>query len=434
MIQTILVMKTYGTIQFSKDGFFGIQESSSDISLTAGLISAIYNLTEETQQQKIENLELEHVRSLFKEIPGESLFVITVDKRMDEGDAQDLLSSLTESFVNKYGEIEVDGMVLDDFEPLVDNIVEDKLWYNSTVNRLGFMDYITFLTLVFSAIFYPYWLLNGKQNIIEPLMKALDTSIINVVITSLILFVITILPATINVLLLKKYPNMKLPFLYASELLARPTRGGYAEMLPSWFLTFPVIVTSLFISVIIIGRGIQFSLTVIIFNDNVVRRWIIEGTNRPVFWYYISYFLIFYVITWYIIFPVITGVITSDLSWNWMKSNAIIISIALIAFIPAQFMAGMIYHTFIGIHPDNNTLFSIEVTSLTYKFLVTYPINFFLFLYIFVLGVSLSQLVKINKSRFPLGFGFSLFVTLAIQDLIFWLIFYSGWFGLLVYR
>ena len=56
-------MTTYGQIFFSKEDFFGAQKSETDISLTAGLISAIYNMTTETQQQKITELELEDDRS-----------------------------------------------------------------------------------------------------------------------------------------------------------------------------------------------------------------------------------------------------------------------------------------------------------------------------------------------------------------------------------
>ena len=77
MIQTLIVMTTYGSIFYSKETFFDYEGSGSDISLTAGLISAVYNLTQETQQQKIEELDLEDSKSIFKELPGEKLFIIT---------------------------------------------------------------------------------------------------------------------------------------------------------------------------------------------------------------------------------------------------------------------------------------------------------------------------------------------------------------------
>ena len=111
---------------FSKEDFFGAQKSETDISLTAGLISAIYNMTTETQQQKITELELEDDRSVFRELPGEKLFVITVDKRMDNSDADELLEDLSDAFMNKYGDSIVEGMILNDFEPVVDEIVNEK--------------------------------------------------------------------------------------------------------------------------------------------------------------------------------------------------------------------------------------------------------------------------------------------------------------------
>ena len=148
---------------FSKEDFFGAQKSETDISLTAGLISAIYNMTTETQQQKITELELEDDRSVFRELPGEKLFVITVDKRMDNSDADELLEDLSDAFMSKYGDSIVEGMILNDFEPVVDEIVNEKIWYNSIDKKLKVWDIITYLILIFNVIFYPSWLLEAEK-------------------------------------------------------------------------------------------------------------------------------------------------------------------------------------------------------------------------------------------------------------------------------
>ena len=38
--------------------------------------------------------------------------------------------------MNKYGDSIVEGMILNDFEPVVDEIVNEKIWYNSIDKKL----------------------------------------------------------------------------------------------------------------------------------------------------------------------------------------------------------------------------------------------------------------------------------------------------------
>jgi len=157
MIKTLIIMTTYGQIFYSKTAFFGAQEKETDVSLTAGLISAVYSMTTETEGQKITELALEDIRSVFRELPGEKLFIITVDNRMDESDADDLLGDLAERFTAKYGEVIMDGLILNDFEPIVDEIVEERLWYNTTKPNPSKFDFGTFFVLLFAMFWYPKW-------------------------------------------------------------------------------------------------------------------------------------------------------------------------------------------------------------------------------------------------------------------------------------
>lgn len=431
MIQTLIVMTTYGSIFFSKETFFDYEASGSDISLTAGLISAVYNLTQETQKQKIEELDLEDSRSIFKELPGEKLFIITVDKRMDNGDAHDMLDKLAEGFIDKYGDIEMDGLILSDFEPVADEIVEDQLWHNTTKNKIGLMDYLTIIFLAVSLAFYPYWLLGGEKNIVNPLEAAYDNGIGYLLLNAILIGVITILPAALSILMLRRFTNPRLLFRYIFEFLVRPTRGSYAEGLPRWFVAIPFLSGALFVSVIYFGRGIQFSLKIITIGQTLLKYK--TNTGFPIFYIYLVYFLFFFYLTWYIFFPTIIGLMTGNLSKNWLKSSSIVIGSSMFVYVPAQFLSGYIYSIAMKFHPNDGVLFGVEADSLTYLFTVILPTNLFLFLFIFFLGISMNQLVRTNREKFPIAFGISLFLTMALQQVIFWFFFVSGLFGLLAF-
>jgi hypothetical protein len=420
-------MTTYGSIFYSKETFFDYEASGSDISLTAGLISAVYNLTQETQQQKIEELDLEDSRSIFKELPGEKLFIITVDKRMDNGDAHDMLDKLAEGFIDKYGDIEMDGLILSDFEPVADEIVEDQLWHNTTVNKIGFMDYVTIILLALSMAFYPFWLLGGEHNIVAPLEAAYDNGIGNLILHSLLIGVITVLPGALSIFMLRRYKNPKLLFRYIVEFITRPTRGSYAEGLPRWFVGIPFISGVLFISVIYFGRGIQYSLKIITISQSLL---IYKSPGGfTIFYIYLAFFLFLFFLTWYVFFPSLVGVLTGNMSKKWLKSSSIVIGSSIFVYVPAQFLSGYIYSIAMNFHPDDRALFPIEADSLAYLFIVILPTNLFLFLFIYFLGIGMNQLVRENREKFPIAFGIGLFLTMALQQVIFWFFFKSGLLG-----
>ncbi|MDH5401303.1 MAG: hypothetical protein OEZ01_09755 [Candidatus Heimdallarchaeota archaeon] len=453
MIKTLIIMTTFGQIYYSKDAFFGATSGETDIALTAGLISAIYNMTTETQQQKITELELEELRSVFRELPGEKLFIITVDKRMDTGDADDMLGDLSESFVEKYGDQMIDGLVLNDFEPTVDKIVEQRLWYNTASKKLIPQDFASFFAILFAMFWYPYLFLSGQTTLIDPykiaysygkvwlffprfatasdgslnheigLIQNQINNLLAVIILSLIICILVLGPIISIRYWLNKYPNMSLPFRFMMEIIRRPTRGGYADVLPWWFISLPILMNIALITTIRFGRGIQYSLTGQPIKMSMETS-LVSG-NKFVFWYYMIFYVLIYITTWYLLLPAIIGSVVEDLSKRWLKGSWIVTSIALITFLPAQIFSGTIYMEGIGFNP-NDTLFSDEILSIRFLFLVTIPINLSLFVFIFFLGVSMSQLIVKNRSRFPIAFGGGLFITLAVQNLLFFLIFRSG--------
>ncbi|OLS23513.1 MAG: hypothetical protein HeimC2_26190 [Candidatus Heimdallarchaeota archaeon LC_2] len=425
MIKTLIIMTTYGQIFYSKQGFFGADVGESDISLTAGLISAIYSMTSETQEQKITELELEEDRSVFREMPGEKLFIITVDKRMDTSDADDLLTEMVDRFDQKYGDIVMDGMILSDFEPIVDEIVEKKLWYNTTEKRASLKDYAVLFTLLLGAIFYPYWLLNGQENLVDPIKKALEDNIFQMILKSFILGLYTIAPISIIIYITRKYSHLNEPFRFSKEFLKRPTRGGYSELLPSWFLVFPVFSIVLFGAAIRFGRGIQYALSIQALPEKVDSK-IVLSDGTQVFWTLVFIYISLYLLTWFLFLPAIIGSFTQQLNWNFLKSTWLIIGISLITLIPAQILAGVHYQESIGYHPQNEELATEEGKEIAFLFKVTLLINLSLFVFIFLVGIGISQLIKKNKGRYPVAFGFGLFMTIAIQNVLFYIIFNSG--------
>ncbi|MCY3411929.1 MAG: hypothetical protein INQ03_09900 [Candidatus Heimdallarchaeota archaeon] len=429
MIKTLILQTTFGQIFYSKEGFFGAAAGESDISLTAGLISAIYSMTEETQAQKIEEIELEDLRSVFRELPGEKLFIVTVDKRMDVTDSADLLQDFIDGFNHKYGEdFSADGMILNDFEPVVDDIVERRLWYNTAPPKLALPDWLVFLTLLFSFIWYPYFLLNSQTTIVDPIFSGNLTKNIHIgsIPMSIVILLEIIIPIGVNLFLLNKFPNFKLIFKYIKEFIIRPTRGGYAEMLPNWFMTVPILVAAGTASIIVSGRGIVHSLTLQAFTENLIEARVIAGSGASLFWIYIYVYMIFFFFSWYIVPPLILGVATGNYNWSFVKPAILITSIASITLIPGHLIGGEVYQTLVGFDLINLDTYGAQSNSLSFLFLVTLPANIFIAVNIFFMGVGLGPLIRKNRSRFTIAFGISVFAVLQLVQLFWWWIFESG--------
>ncbi len=427
MIKTLIVMTTYGQIFFSKEDFFNNEKSETDISLTAGLISAIYNMTTETQQQKITELELEDDRSVFKELPGEKLFVITVDKRMDNSDADDLLDELAEAFKKKYGDEIVDGMILNDFEPVADEIVSRKIWYNTISKKLSLKDIFGSIALIFGFIFYPMWFLEAENNIINPLKNSLIDGFGGFLMMALLIGILTCVPFIV-IFYFSKNTKVGLLFKFGYEYLRRPTRGGYAEQLPIWFLIFPIGIIITISSIVRYGRGLQYALTVQLWPE-LYESLVLNSQGESLLWEGVFIFLIFYSVSWFIIFPTLIGLITGDLSKRWYTSSITIMGYSSIIHIPTHILGGVFYHKLMGYSVDDLGIFNLEVSSLEYLFEVTLPINLFLFLYFYYLATGLNQLITKNRKRYPIALVLSFFAVLGLQNLMMYLLFRTDLYG-----
>ncbi len=131
MIKQVLIMTTYGTVLFSREY---TQAGGPDVVLTSGLFSAIYAMAEETQKEKISEMEMEQSKIYFKLREHDVLIIINADRRMDEDDVYDILEKIGDSFFKNYGPSDFTGELLNDFAPTCDQILLNKLWYATSKN------------------------------------------------------------------------------------------------------------------------------------------------------------------------------------------------------------------------------------------------------------------------------------------------------------
>lgn len=424
MIRTFIAMTTYGQIFFSK--IFGEGDSDSDISLTAGLISAVYQMTTETEGEKIENLDLENVRTLFRETTGDKLFVITLDKRMDDEDANDLLDDIIERFNLKYGEVQVDGLMLNDFEPEVDEAVKERIWHENVPRIPKWYDLFPALLMLFMAYWYPMWFLDGEKRIILPIMDAFALSIQDGLIETSIISVALIFPLGLLLILFRFMPNTKGMLRFAAEFLRRPTRAGYSEVLPYWYLSIPLAIALAIYSFIRYGRGIYYSLFAQSIGYGTEANTLFAGTNTTAIWYALNIYIFLYLVTWYVGFPLIVGLITQNFNMNFMKSMSIATSLSMIILLPANFFSGVIYQEYMGFSPENATDYSTEILSINFILVVTIPTFLCLLAFAYFLSIGTNRLIKNNQERYPIALSIGILVMLIVQRLIFWYMFSSG--------
>ena len=425
MIKTLLVMTTYGQIYFSKQ--FSQKEVETDISLTAGLISAVYTMTAETEGEKIENLDLQNVRTIFKERQADLLFVLTLDKRMDEGDAQELLNEFISRFREKYQDLAIDGRILDDFEPIVDEVVEEKLWYNNVPQQPKVAKTtLALLSVIFSFFWFPLFFLNNNAtiSITNNLLAALSLGPTRFAILLINYAVLLLVPGFLTYFLVSKSEEVKSMIKFIPEFLAKPTRGAYAEILPWWFAFLSFVSSSFFASIVVNGQGLFYFLSFNTFSDVSIAA-NIENAGYFEFWTSV-YLMIFGVLISYMVLqPLVIGLMTGNLTKNFMNSAILLAGIAMFILAFAQLFSGIFYQELMGFHPSSEELTIEEKDTLPFLFLVALPIFLMFFIYVFLVGIGFSKLVKKNQSRYPLAFASSLFITLMFQLILFWFLFQS---------
>lgn len=425
MIKHLLILTTYGQIFYSQE--FIETEETVDVALTGGLLSAIYSMASETQREKISEFELVTSRIIFKEERNELLFVLTVDKRMDVGDTNELLDMIAKRFFERYGEIQIDGLVLTEFEEDVTEIVNKKLWYLGTKNnRFRFWDYAaTFLT-TFILCWYSYLAFNIPNFIWSPLLARLNDPLSFLLYLLLLIGVIAI-PA-IALYYLVKHSRVKDILRFAKDYLSRPTRASYAELLPNYFLVTLFVSFALYFSFMLFGKGFFSEIKAFPIypgsllgpnyaNEISLKNLSLEALASSDIPDQLLLGAITWV-TWVFIFPLVYSLMLGEQKWKSIYRNAVFIaSLTILIMLACLTIGGVKYLQATGFDPKN-----ININALTYQLAVIFPLNIFFYGFLLFLGVGINRITP-PKTRVPslLAIGLSIYFTLVIQRVLFWL-------------
>jgi hypothetical protein len=138
-------MNTAGQPLFRKA--FDLKASQVDPSLTAGLITAVYHYSQTVRGESIQIMELMGTKLCFEESEG-ALFVATVERRLPDKDALDIVYAIRDAWLNKYKQAHMevlDTKYFDGFEPVADQIVNDNLWWLKQGEKASFSNQVKYL-------------------------------------------------------------------------------------------------------------------------------------------------------------------------------------------------------------------------------------------------------------------------------------------------
>ncbi|MHA1217640.1 MAG: hypothetical protein ACTSO5_03040 [Candidatus Heimdallarchaeaceae archaeon] len=432
MIKHLLILTTYGQIFYSQE--FEKTEEAVDVALTGGLMSAIYSMATETQKERISEFEMVTSRILFQEEENDLLFVISVDKRMDTKDTQELLDLIAKRFYEKYGEVRVDGLVLTDFEADATEIIYKKLWYLDTQKRkFRIRDYLATFFVALTLCWYSLLIFGSppfkgmtdfdiRTFIWDDLLGSLSNP---AALTLNILFLIAVIaiPA-IAVYLLFKFTYVKDTFRFAKDYLTRPTRASYSELLPNYFLINILTSFLVYVSFMLFAGGFFSELTVYpLFPGGLIGGLTEEfdftnfATSDIGDQMLIGIFAWF---TWVFIFPLIYSLLLGEKKWWKIYRNAVFIaSIAVFIFMIGYIFGGVKYLEAIGFNPTSSS-FGVEQREIKFQLLARIPLNIFLYGYLLFLGIGVNRVTP-SKTRIPSIFAVAvaIVITLIIQRLVF---------------
>ncbi len=418
LLKHLLILTTYGQIFYSQE--FEKAEETVDIALTGGLMSAIYSMASETQREKISEFELVTSRILFKEERNDLLFVLTVDKRMDLKDTDELLSMLAKRFFEKYGEVRIDGLVLTDFEEDVTEIVNKKIWYFG-VQKKKFKYYDYLATIVTTAIlcWYIYVVFNIPTFIWHRLIDQLP-SVGDFILQLLFLIGVIALPILVLYILFK-YTQVRNIFRFNKDYLTRPTRASYALVLPNYFLIQIFISFALFFSFMVFAQGYFTEIrayplyaggllgeqynTPFSFSDIGASDLGDQVLIGSITWF-----------TWVIIFPLIYSLMLGEKKWvTTYKNSVFITSISIILLYGCLTIGGVKYIEAFGFDVRNPT-----PGLISYQLAVIMPLNIFFYGFLLFMGIGINRVTpQKTKVSSLLAIWVSIYLTLISQRIFF---------------
>ena len=441
MIKNLLILTTYGQIFYSQE--FEKTEEAVDVALTGGLMSAIYSMATETQRERISEFELVTSRIVFQEEKGDLLFVITVDKRMDVKDTEDLLNRIAKRFFEKYGEVRIDGLVLTEFEEDANEIIYQKLWYLDTQKKkYRIWDYLGTLFVALAISWYTLLIFGSppiegfidfdvRTFIWDSLIGKL-TSPMALFLNILFLIAVVAIPA-IAVFLLFKFTSVKDTFRFSRDYITRPTRASYAELLPNYFLINLLTSFVVYVSFMMFAGAFFVELKARpLFPGSLLGELHTEPFNFTNFdtsdvgdqmW-----LGVFAWISWVFIFPLIYSLLLGEKKWGKIYKNAMFIaSIAIYIYIMCYIFIGVKYLEGIGFHPDQISVYELERQGLVFQLASSIPLNIFFYGFLLYLGIGVTRITP-SRTRIPslLAVGVSIYLTLTLQGIVFSIFYGQG--------
>jgi len=445
VISHFIVLTTFGQIFFSKE--FG-EESGVDVALTGGLISAVYSMTTETQREKITQMALEDKKIIFREREQDLLFVLTVDELMDDSDANEILDEIADRFFEKYGEVKIDGMILTDFEPVLDEIIEQRLWYSKAKEKLTNTkwDTITTILLAFTAFWYTAIAINMGQliyhnvrilgvyfpEILPPYETSLVSGLRYSLFSAFYIALMLLIPGALSFYAIRKAPGVRNAYRFAYEFFRRPTRSGYTRLLPKRMMLPIFHILAVAVALTYYGRVIIWELQSFPLSDGFLEQ--LGKSNPPViYWSLLIFVTLSTFLTWIFLQPLImTGFIgilrkTFTFDRKFYLEAVHIATLSSFTLIPYMLWASMRFQEILGFHPNIGIIYEAEKLSITFLITVFIPLNLFFFSLIFYLGIGLSRLIIMDRLTYAFSLAISVFSTFLVQKMIFWFIFQSGY-------
>ncbi len=421
MLKHLLILTTYGQIFYSQE--FGVEDETVDIALTGGLLSAIYSMASETQREKISEFELVTSRIIFKEAKNDLLFVLTIDKRMDTKDADEIITLISNRFFKRYGELRIDGLILTEFEEDVNEVINKKLWYLETPKKkiTPFDVLSTFLTTAI-LVWYMYVVFNIADFIWTPLLDRLNSFWLFSLYLLLLVATITI-PGFILYYISKKSMVNDI-FKFSKEYLSRPTRASYAELLPNYFMYSVFISLALYVAVMIFAQGYFSELIAYPLYEGALFT-ATEPTILPLLGPVIIPDTVDQVIiglvtwiTWVFFCPLLYSAMVGENQKRKLFRNSVFIaSITISIMFICLMIGGVKYLELVGINPR-----AIDSTIITFQLLTIIPLNIFFYGFLLFLGIGINRVTP-SKTKFPALFAIwlAIYLTMIVQRLFYWI-------------
>ncbi len=410
MITHLIIMTTYGQIYFSHE-FVG--EQDIDVALTGGLISAIYSMTAETQREKISEMDLELNKIIFREMGESLLFILTVDKRMDEKDASGLLDTLAERFEARYEGQQIEGMILSDFEPDVLEITKNQIWYADAPEKPQRTDWVG-MVWISACIWFYSWLMSDFGEIVtDNLVDSAGEGSGAFLIALLLAGSLVLVPGAIAALLTRYSPYIRASYRFVAEFLRRPTRASYVELFPRVTIT-PILF------VVVAGAAWSYNFGVFYHEfgfDPLIEAYktsqggyIPTARSFPFDWKESYFFdaagmgtLAFIVMIFGL--PAILRLLLAEKGLYWRA--VLIVSISTHVFLLALMLGSSEFLLILGFSPGS-TDFRDEQNSLRYLFVNVLPLNVAFWTSLLFMGIGLSRLPKGRGQRMPFALAFAI--------------------------